>query len=229
MKIDNDLLFLGIGSAFNPVMGNTSACFVLDEKFFLLDCGETVFERLWYRPEIRTCKDIYVAITHLHNDHAGSLAALASACFYEMGKKINIIHPNQTIIELLSLMGISQKEYLYHSEMPDMDVSFQAVLTEHVSNMKSYGYIIKTKKWSFYFSGDARSIPGNVLTQFHNGDIEFIFQDTSVEDSSHHAQLSYVEQVIPVEMRSRVYAIHLEKDAHEKILSKGFRIPALKL
>ena len=37
------LKFLGRGSAFNTVEGNTSAYFVRDNILFLIDCGETVF------------------------------------------------------------------------------------------------------------------------------------------------------------------------------------------
>ena len=228
MSIINNLVFLGIGAAFNPVMGNTSAWFVQDGKLFILDCGETVFERLWYLPELRTCEDIYVAITHLHNDHVGSLAALASACLHELGKKIHVIHPEQTITTLLALMGISGEEYFYHAGMPDTEVSFQATPVEHAGDMKSYGYIVKTNNWSFYFSGDARSIPGEVLERFYEGDIGFIYQDTSVEDAPNHAKLSYLERVIPEEMRGRVYSVHLEKDARGKILEKGFQIPDFK-
>ena len=224
----NNLEFLGIGSAFNPVMGNTAAWFAMDGKFFVLDCGQSVFERLWYLPQIRTCDDIYAAITHLHNDHAGSLAALTSACFYELDKKIHIIHPEKTIIEFLSLMGISQEIYFYHAVMPDMGVSFQATPVEHVDYMKSYGYIVKTKELCFYFSGDSRSIPDGVLERFYSRDIGFIYQDTSIKEAGNHASLSYLEQVIPKDMRNRVYCVHLEESAREKILEKGFQIPDLK-
>jgi hypothetical protein len=221
----NGLKFLGTGSAFNPVLGNTACYFVMGKKFFLLDCGASVFERLWYLAEFRDCEDIYAVITHLHNDHAGSLAALASACFYELKKKIHIIHPNKKIVEMMSLMGITQSEYFYHAEMPAWGVSFRAAPVEHVRDMASYGYIVKTNGWSFYYSGDARLIPDDVLEQFYKEEIGFIFQDTSVKGSSNHARLSYLEQVIPEEARGRVYCMHLEQEsACGEILGKGFKI-----
>ena len=40
------ITFLGSGSAFNPLLGNTSAYFVRNNKFFLIDAGETVFTKL---------------------------------------------------------------------------------------------------------------------------------------------------------------------------------------
>ena len=41
------ITFLGSGSAFNPLLGNTSAYFVRNNQLFLIDAGETVFRKLY--------------------------------------------------------------------------------------------------------------------------------------------------------------------------------------
>ena len=41
------LEFIGCGSAFNPQLGNTSAYIEDGKRFVLLDCGESVYARLF--------------------------------------------------------------------------------------------------------------------------------------------------------------------------------------
>ena len=41
-----DLKFLGRGSAFNVLEGNTSCYFIEKDELFLIDCGENVFNCL---------------------------------------------------------------------------------------------------------------------------------------------------------------------------------------
>ncbi|MDU1136569.1 hypothetical protein [Enterocloster bolteae] len=52
------LHFFGCGSAFNPAMGNTSAWFEMDGCLFLVDCGETVYELLMKRSDLREYRQI---------------------------------------------------------------------------------------------------------------------------------------------------------------------------
>ncbi len=41
-----NLTFLGSGACFYPALHNTSAYFIYNNNLFLLDCGETVYQRL---------------------------------------------------------------------------------------------------------------------------------------------------------------------------------------
>ena len=41
-----ELLFLGRGSAFNSYEGNTSAYFIDKNELLLIDCGESILERI---------------------------------------------------------------------------------------------------------------------------------------------------------------------------------------
>ena len=103
------LHFFGCGSAFNPAMGNTSAWFEMDGCLFLVDCGETVYELLMKRSDLREYRQIYVLLTHLHADHVGSLGSLISYNYCILGRKICVIHPRATVVELLRLMGIKDE------------------------------------------------------------------------------------------------------------------------
>ena len=46
------------------LLGNTSAYFVRNNKFFLIDAGETVFTKLYEMKLLEQYNDIYIIITH---------------------------------------------------------------------------------------------------------------------------------------------------------------------
>ena len=56
------LKFLGTGACFYPKLYNTSAYFVYLDQLFLIDCGETVFERVFKTMELKKYRDIFVTI-----------------------------------------------------------------------------------------------------------------------------------------------------------------------
>ena len=78
MNILKKLNFLGIGSAFNPVLDNTGAFFTDNGDFYLIDCGESTFKKIWNMEEMIQSRNIFILITHLHCDHVGSLGSLIS-------------------------------------------------------------------------------------------------------------------------------------------------------
>lgn len=78
------LKFLGRGSAFNREEGNTSAYIKTKDCFFLIDCGELVYDEIEKRRLINeNIKSVNILITHLHGDHAGSLSSFIFWCYYK--------------------------------------------------------------------------------------------------------------------------------------------------
>ena len=59
------LNFLGCGSAFNPLDGNTSAYFTIGRKLYIVDVGESVFLKLYEKDLLRQYDEILILITHL--------------------------------------------------------------------------------------------------------------------------------------------------------------------
>ena len=68
------LTFLGNDSGFG--LKNNSAYFEKDNELFIIDCGFTVFNEVKNKFDFSKYKCINLIITHLHNDHAGSLSQL---------------------------------------------------------------------------------------------------------------------------------------------------------
>lgn len=227
-----ELKFLGTGSAFNPAMKNTSAYFTYNKNFFLIDCGESVFEQIYWFEELRASEGIYVLITHLHTDHVGSLGSLISYCHYVLEKDIHIIHPSGAIVQLLALLGIESGYYRYHQEFPAVlaDIQITAVPVEHVKDMRCYGYLIAAAGETIYYSGDASGIPEHILADFLAGRISRCYQDTASRRSAHstHCYVGDLEQLIPPAKRAAVCCMHLDGKNEAMLRAKGFDVAEVK-
>ena len=57
------LNFLGKGSAFYPVFGNTGAYLRSGSELYLLDCGETIFDTLYRKEDLNSITAVYVILT----------------------------------------------------------------------------------------------------------------------------------------------------------------------
>ena len=77
-----ELKFLGRGSAFNVEEGNTSAYYKSKNDMLLIDCGSDVFKKIVKKHLLDNVYDLYIAITHSHPDHIGSLGDLIFYCYY---------------------------------------------------------------------------------------------------------------------------------------------------
>ncbi len=192
----------------------------------MLDCGESVYLKLYEKNMIEKYENIYVLLTHLHADHVGSLGSLISYSYYILGKQVIIVHPNDNIQSLLDLMGIGRETYVFKKceRVTVSQIKVEAVPVKHVDDMDCYGYIVTGPSKTFYYSGDACEIPKEVLDGFLNGRIEEMFQDTAKAVSSHksHLPLEELAEMIPEGLRKRVFCMHFECDFIDEIERLGF-------
>ena len=135
------LNFLGCGSAFNPLDGNTSAYFTIGRKLYIVDVGESVFLKLYEKDLLRQYDEILILITHLHADHVGSLPSLISYVYYVLGKTVMVMHPDPGLWQLLDLMGIDRTAYhrLECHALEDGKLNINAVPVRHADDMRCYG------------------------------------------------------------------------------------------
>lgn len=224
--MNNDLSFVGIGAGFSPELANTSAYFVLENRLVILDCGETVFASLYKKGLLHQYPQIAVLLTHLHADHAGSLAALTSYCKLELGKTVDVVHPEtQNVQTLHKLMGVEEAEYRLHASVPS-NFGFQCAFipVKHATNMNCYGLLLYTGTFHVWYSGDAAEVPASVLQEFRTGGIQRIYQDTTLESSNFHASLSYLCATFSPQERERVFAMHLRPHEFDPVQAEGFRL-----
>ena len=130
------LKFLGIGSAFYPPFDNTSAFFTHNDDFYLIDCGESVFKKIWDLKEMKESKNIFILVTHFHCDHVGSLGSLISYLYLKMNKVPYIVHPTEKIKEYLKVVGIEENFYIYKNMLPEVSqIKNNHVEVRHVDDM----------------------------------------------------------------------------------------------
>ena len=221
-----DLNFLGCGSAFNPLYGNTSAYFTNKDQLYVIDGGESVFLKLYQKELLKKYAGITIMVTHMHADHVGSLPSIISYCYYVLGKKVTVIYPEKSLWILLGLMGIDPDIYIpvESSLFTAEGLKVWAVSVKHADDISCFGYIIEFAGEKIYYSGDSYEIPKDVLDGFYKREISTIYQDTTEFTSDHrsHCPLEELEECIPADLRRNVFCMHFTTDFTEKLKKKGF-------
>ena len=128
------LTFLGRDAGFG--INNNSAYTIINNNFILIDCGYTVFNILKEKLNFSKFDTINVIITHLHNDHAGSLSQLILYLWFVYGKKVNILSNCKYIKDYLVITGAPSESY----ELNPVFDGLTFIPTTHVKHIDSYGF-----------------------------------------------------------------------------------------
>lgn len=221
------LQFIGTGSAFAPNLGNTSAYFLKDDNLYLIDCGSLVFKELYNQIDFDLIKNVYIFITHTHNDHVGSLGTLLSYLQITYELTADIFHGGIQIEKYLASMGVSA-DYYESAQIESMEldgICFDFIETEHSDRIDSYGILIKKEGKILFYSGDSASIPIEILDPFLEQKIDYLYQDITLEArNSSHMSLDELEELIPAKLRNRVIGMHLDEGTEEIISERGFQV-----
>ena len=236
------LKFLGRGSAFNTKEGNTSAYFIKDNIFFLLDCGETVFHTLTANNKFKNIieqnniKDVQIYITHLHSDHVGSLSSLIYYCYYVLGITPKIHHPHKesgayTYFILNQLLRMQGHDDEYEFEKYPHRIIFEQPL-EHVDGLNSYGYTICLHEGAnnIFYSGDCKELPESVLLNINKGFYKEVYLECSINPSAVHMSIEYLDEVIcrDISVREKIYLMHIDSQELISIAKQfGFKVVEL--
>ena len=232
-----ELKFLGRGAAFYPKEGNTSAYFLENNKLFLIDCGENIFERLIDLDLLTNVESINLMITHTHSDHIGSVGALVMYCYYILNKPLNIILPKEAkhlpnILKILSGFGCREEMYklVLETDYDNCYKTFQNiryVSTNHCDDLDSYGLLFNTENGVVYYSGDTREI--NILQALISSDIliDKMYVDTTTINSSNnvHLYIGLLNEIIPLPLKDKVYCMHINSnECIERAHEYGFNV-----
>ena len=221
-----DLEFLGIGSAFCPRLGNTSAIFRKEDALYLIDCGSTVFSALDRCGALIRADRITVLVTHTHADHTGSLGTLVSYCKHVRPMSVTVVHPEQDIAQLLRLNGITSEQYHLRTgyTFEDENIRTRFLQVPHTKSINAYGILISDREESIYYSGDAGDIPDTVWSAFLVGNISRVYQDVSLSGNKggSHGEYTWFAQHCPNALKSRFYPIHLDEACKARSVEDGF-------
>lgn len=229
------LKFLGIGSAFNTKLGNTSAYIKIGDHLLLIDCGGTVFHRLRELQVLEGVKHLAVAITHTHPDHVGSLGDLIFYAHYVMGIQVKLFFPQpDLILPFLNAIGVTADLYTLHAdysaimnapEFGAVNLLFEE--NSHVDPIPAFGLYLSTADKCIYYSGDANEIKPSVLEGLINGKIDRVYMDTcGLEyEGNCHCSLNKLAKYVPLNLRNKVYCMHLDEAVTpEAIRVLGFEV-----
>ena len=228
------LKFLGLGSCFNVEKGNTSA-YYLDYKrntLVLIDCGESVFERIVKSNILNNISDIVILITHLHSDHVGSLPSLIFYCnIYLKIKPVVIYERKDDIINhvLFSLGKNSQLYSIYTTKEYNELYSYYNITPirqKHAKVIDAYGYEFEIEGKKIYYSGDCNGIKEEILIKLLNGYYDYFYQDTTIYVNEAHHNIEDLKKEVPEPLRYIVNCIHLDNDETIKLAREyGFKVP----
>ena len=224
-----ELKFIGRGSAFNIKEGNTSAYYKKDNILLLIDCGTTVFKSILDRHLLDNVKEVNVLITHLHDDHVGSLSSLIMYCYYCKGIKVNVYYPNYDIIKYLELTGAKVNVLWNFIKLDYMSkvMGFNKIINfqvKHCEELISYSYLFEYDNKLTYYSGDTT---GNLLNSLVINEMDKIYHDTCLADydGNVHTSLRKLCESIPKEFRHKVYCMHIDNnELIEKAKAEGFNV-----
>ena len=184
------LSFIGGEAGFGS--NNTSAYAIIDNNLLLIDCGSTVFSKLFMMDKARNFlnkrDNIEVIITHMHDDHVGSLGQLINYCFYFLHKKVTIY---SKCINLETRLNIAAAPKEGYEIITDSHINF--IKTNHCLGMDSYGFQMTINDRNVVYTGDT-----NTLEPFYNY-IDYgteLYVDISYYNNPAHLNIKYIFDVI---------------------------------
>lgn len=227
------LKFLGRGSAFNIKEGNTSAYIKDNGVLFLIDCGSNIFERILKSNILEGVEDVYVAITHPHPDHVGSLGDFIFYCYYKLGITVNLYEIDDNLGAMLYLGGVSNQLInnfdgnipkiglkLNHIEAdhqkifelkPSSGVNSNGIMLEYENMFFCYSFIIEYNGKKAFYSGDCSTVDFKKI-----GEIDIYYIETCSVDYKENVHY-YIENLYKdcilnnIEL-STVRCMHVDSD-----------------
>jgi len=217
------LRFLGRGAALNPLLGNTSAFFSEDDRLLLLDCGESVFERLVKSGALECVRHVYAAISHLHSDHCGSLGSLAFYLRYALECELTLLTPPDDeyvdqLSALLNLFGVPGDSYRFLAA--DRLDAFRGVTglrfvpSPHQKGMLCWSFALDTPDGAVFYTADTCSADNITAFIRDHRDILAIYSEVTGRGypGCVHLPLDTLADAVPPALRAKTYLMHCDDE-----------------
>jgi ribonuclease BN (tRNA processing enzyme) len=152
--------FIGTGGAFDLEEGNSAALITIVGKRILLDCGNTVYSAL--RKKNAANGIDYVLLTHLHDDHVGSVSTFIFHQKFVEQRRSQVLYPNELFKhELLGFLRFSQQDPTEHSDFLPLTafpapakIGYIDTTNSHFEGMTTFAYYFEDETELLVFSGD---------------------------------------------------------------------------
>lgn len=205
--------FLGTGGAFDVDYMNSAAKLHFRGHYILIDCGFTVFPTLVHKNLIQRVD--HILLTHLHNDHCGSLPTLLLyKSIIEKSPRPVILYPSEQFKhQLYTILEPQVKDPDKYAEFVPLEqyTGITAIDTfgQHSEDMQTFAYVFDEDEQRIAYSGDlgkpealfdrlAKMPPLRTLV-FH--DITF-----NAENTGH----TYYKKLLPYLTNYEVFGYHCD-------------------
>jgi L-ascorbate metabolism protein UlaG (beta-lactamase superfamily) len=183
--------FLGYGDAFDLELGNSAAILTYERDKILIDCGYTTYQAL--REHRLLDRITHILITHLHNDHSGTLATLLLHRAIFSGLKTIILYPDDEFAKDLKdflKVQVGNPEKLCSFQKLD-NIPYAGFINStgyHVKYLRTYAYYFKDSHKTIVYSGDLGD-PDFLFRELKTRGIEKarVFHDVAFYPNSVHA------------------------------------------
>jgi len=211
------LKFLGNNSGFGDK--NNSAYIEKDDRFILIDCGFTVFNEIKNKFDFSKYLEIDIVITHLHNDHAGSLSQVILYLWYVFNKKVTVVSKCENIKTYLDITGTPSEAY----DLKDGMDNFEFIPTVHTKLLDAYGFRVNFGDKQIVYTGDTATL--EPFLPYLNNSSEF-YVDVS-KFGAVHLKIDEVKDKL-LEIKNNgvyIYLMHIDDEEYiRKIVGNDFYI-----
>ena len=209
------LNFLGGDSGFGE--NNNSAFYVMGNKLILIDCGFAIFNKV--KNMLNEFDEIDVIITHLHNDHAGTLSQLIMYVYFVLGKTVNVIIKCERIYDYLDITGTPKESYNIYNSTEYVEL----IKTEHVKELDSYGMSLKLDDKKIIYTGDTKSL--DFFLPYLN-DIDELYVDVSKSSDVHLKISDVLKKLDDIHNNgTEVFLMHVDdKEYVKKYINNRYKI-----
>lgn len=224
---------LGNGGAFDYKSTNSSFLIeTKEESYFLFDCGHSVYAELRRQDEaneIDLTKLKYIYISHMDDDHMGSLKTLIYYMFFVLKKRVHVIAYGIVFKELKQYLadidGIVENNVKIKDSLFNMlEIPFAEYLTldsfniqaTHTNHFKPcFGLKFKLKdKSHFIISGDTKAFLG-LMPELRSMNLKFAFHDFSnwncISSQVHCCEEDY-NSIYDASIRTKIIKYHNSED-----------------
>lgn len=207
------LMFLGSDSGFGKK--NNSAYIEKEKEITIIDCGFTVFQELQKKFDFNKYEEITVIITHLHNDHAGTLSQFILYIYFIYNKKVNVVSKCEKIKEYLKITGVPEDAYILENDSENIEF----IKTEHAKYIDTYGFKLTIDGKTIVYTGDT-----NTLEPFKNylNNAQEFYVDVSKFGGAHLKIDNIIEELKWIKNNGTdVYLMHIDERNYIEGITKN--------
>lgn len=174
------------------------------------------FQKVREKLNLEKYRNIYILITHLHPDHAGSLGQLVLYLNYVLAKKPTVVTRCEKMPVFLSSIGVNEELY---SLPRNTTLNLQFIKTEHVSELDAYGFSLEMQGKKMVYTGDTSTLePFKPYLE----QADELYVDVSKNGAVHLSIDQCLSELLAIQAHgTKVYLMHMDDEEYIAKVAQG--------